>query len=142
MWSAFITRKAGKNGRFKGQFKMKTPNSIHIIADFSGCPAELLELRQQGEEILRLTIEKSGLSCVMIRSHQFEPSGYTAAALLTESHITLHTWPEHAAVQIDIFTCGSHDRARAAFSELKTLFRPLKVAEKILFRRLDSLSET
>ncbi len=120
---------------------MNTPNSIHIIADFSGCPLELLEKEQRGEEILNKTIEKSGLSCVMIRSHQFEPAGYTAAALLTESHITLHTWPEHLAVQIDIFTCGSHDRARIAFEELKFQFKPVKVAEKTFFRRLNSLSE-
>ena len=141
MWSAYTTKKVGINGRFDGQFNMNTPNSIHIIADFSGCPLELLEKEQCGEDILHKTIEKSGLSCVMIRSHQFDPAGYTAAALLTESHITLHTWPEHLAVQIDIFTCGSHDRARIAFDELKFQFKPVKVAEKTLFRRLNSLSE-
>lgn len=120
---------------------MSTPNSIHIIADFSGCPLELLEQSAQGETILRQTVETSGLSCVLIRSHQFSPTGYTAAALLTESHITLHTWPEHLAVQIDIFTCGSHDRARKAFGELKRLFTPEKVSEKILFRSLTELIE-
>ncbi len=117
------------------------PDAIHIIADFSGCRPELLERSHSGEMILHRAIETSGLSCVLIRSHQFEPSGYTAAALLTESHITLHTWPEHQAVQIDIFTCGSHDKARKAYKKLKDEFSPDHVAEKILFRRLSSLAE-
>lgn len=120
---------------------MKTPDSIHIIADFSGCPSDLLQFSSQGEEILKKTIEKSALSCVMLMSHQFAPVGYTAAALLTESHITLHTWPEFSAVQIDIFTCGSHDKARLAFSELQNIFSPTRIAEKTLFRRLSSLVE-
>lgn len=118
---------------------MSMPNSIHIIADFSGCPIELLELGEQGETILRQTVEASGLSCVLIKSHQFLPSGYTAAALLTESHISLHTWPEHGSVQIDIFTCGCHDKARLAYGKLKELFCPKHVAEKILFRNLLSI---
>jgi len=122
--------------------QMTRPDSIHIIADFSNCQPELLEQSHTGEMILQKAIETSGLSCVMIRSHQFKPSGYTAAALLTESHITLHTWPEHLAVQIDIFTCGSHDKARKAYELLKKEFKPGQIAEKIIFRRLDSLAET
>ncbi len=120
---------------------MNTIDSIHIIADFSGCRPDMLEFSQQGEKILWQTVEKSGLHCVLIKSHQFEPAGYTAAALLTESHITLHTWPEFGAVQIDIFTCGSHDRARLAFAELKELFSPAGIVEKVLYRRLNSMSE-
>lgn len=143
MSSSHTTKKAGKNGPSEAyrQTRMTRPDSIHIIADFSGCRPELLERSHIGETILQQAIETSGLSCVLIRSHQFEPSGYTAAALLTESHITLHTWPEHLAVQIDIFTCGSHDKARKAYEKLKNEFNPGKIAEKILFRRLDSLAE-
>ncbi len=117
------------------------PDSIHIIADFCGCPIELLETGITGERLLSETVAESGLSCVLIRHHQFQPCGYTAAALLTESHITLHTWPEHLSVQIDIFTCGSHDKAKKAYEVLKRLFKPGKVSEKILYRRLDQIVE-
>ena len=43
-------------------------------------------------------------------SHQFLPSGqagFTYLALLTTSHFSIHTWPEHRAAAVDIFTCGS-----------------------------------
>lgn len=117
------------------------PDSIHIIADFCDCPIELLETGVTGERLLAETVAESGLNCVLIRHHQFTPCGYTAAALLTESHITLHSWPEHFSVQIDIFTCGSHAKARKAYEVLKRLFSPGKVSEKILCRRLEEIIE-
>ncbi len=121
---------------------MEMPNSIHIIADFSGCDINLLEAGSRGEEILAKTVSESGLTCILIRYHQFEPSGYTAAALLTESHITLHTWPEFKSVQIDIFTCGSHEKARSAYETLKKIFAPEKVAEQVLLRKLTEISSS
>lgn len=116
------------------------PEAIHIIADFTGCQAELLESGVKGEEILAAAVRESELSCILIRSHQFSPSGYTAAALLEESHITLHTWPEHSSVQIDIFTCGSQERARKAYSSLKAVFKPQNIAERILHRSLNQIT--
>lgn len=120
---------------------MNRPNSIHIIADFCNCPLELLESGKVGEQILDKTVRESELNSILIRYHQFEPVGYTAAALLTESHITLHTWPEHRSVQIDIFTCGSHDKARKAYAILKEIYKPEQFSEKILFRQLDEIVE-
>lgn len=122
-----------------GSIKLPMPDSIHIIADFCDCPIELLESGKVGEQILAETVAESELSCVLIRHHQFQPCGYTAAALLTESHITLHTWPEHRSVQIDIFTCGSHEKARKAYQILKRLFKPGRLSEKVLFRRLNQI---
>lgn len=133
-------KKDGNVGHCEVCRPVSKPNSIHIIADFSGCKVELLQQGSTGESILSQVIKASDLSCVLIRYHQFEPSGYTAAALLTESHITLHTWPEHGSVQIDIFTCGSHDKARLAYAKLKELFCPKHIAEQVLFRNLQQIS--
>lgn len=113
--------------------------SIHIIADFKGCASNLLEKGKAGEEILQKTVDESGLHCVLIRYHQFEPIGYTAAALLTESHITLHTWPEYSAVQIDIFTCGEHDKARRAYGILEEVFNPQHISKETFLRNLDEI---
>jgi S-adenosylmethionine decarboxylase len=117
------------------------PNSIHIIADFSGCPLELLEYGKSGDKILEQAVQESGLNCVLIRYHQFSPVGYTAAALLTESHITLHTWPEYESVQIDIFTCGSHENAKKSYQILKRIFKPGKICEKTFYRKLNNITE-
>lgn len=135
-----ITKKDGSAGRYKVSTFMNMPDSIHIIADFSECPLEKLESGLTGEAVLAETVGKSGLNCILIKSHQFDPTGYTAAALLTESHITLHTWPEFLSVQIDIFTCGNHDKARKAYDVLKQLFAPRQISERILHRSLQQIS--
>ena len=88
-----------------------------------------LELRQQGKHLLlelyRCDSEKlndeSFLRCVLSKgaklakasvlnliSNKFEPQGVTAIALLAESHISIHTWPESNYSAVDIFTCGQH----------------------------------
>jgi S-adenosylmethionine decarboxylase len=38
--------------------------------------------------------------------HKFEPGGYTYIALLSTSHFSIHTWPEHSCAALDMFTCG------------------------------------
>ncbi|PKL41614.1 MAG: adenosylmethionine decarboxylase [Candidatus Riflebacteria bacterium HGW-Riflebacteria-1] len=119
---------------------MHKPDSIHIIADFSGCLPGTLETRSSGESALATAVKESGLNCIHINSHQFNPTGYTATALLAESHITLHTWPEFLSVQIDIFTCGDHNKARKAYAVLKQFFRPQKVAERVLHRDLKQIT--
>ncbi len=121
--------------------RQNTPNSIHIIADFSGCNTKYLSSSTEGQKILEATIQDSGLSCIAIRAHQFIPDGYTAAALLVESHISLHTWPEFKSVQIDIFTCGDHQKAEKAYESLKNSFSPTEISEKILYRNLKEIKE-
>ena len=47
-------------------------------------------------------------------THKFEPQGITAVALLSESHISIHTWPEDGSCAVDVYTCGSNARPRLA----------------------------
>ena len=48
-----------------------------------------------------------------IQSHKFQPQGVTAVALLAESHISIHTWPENGMAICDVFTCGDHTNPRS-----------------------------
>jgi len=43
-----------------------------------------------------------------LNSHKFEPQGVTVVAMLAESHISIHTWPEKGMAVCDVFTCGDH----------------------------------
>ncbi|HEY8462801.1 MAG TPA: adenosylmethionine decarboxylase [Bacillota bacterium] len=40
--------------------------------------------------------------------HKFEPQGVSGVVVISESHLTIHTWPEQAYAAVDIFTCGEH----------------------------------
>ena len=81
----------------------------HCIVELYGCPRELLNDENFVKDALR-EATSFGLATLMGEvSHKFHPHGVTALALLAESHISIHTWPEHGYAAADIFTCG--DRA-------------------------------
>ena len=81
----------------------------HCIVELYGCPRELLNDERFVKDALR-EATSFGLATLMGEvSHKFHPQGVTALALLAESHISIHTWPEHGYAAADIFTCG--DRA-------------------------------
>ena len=50
------------------------------------------------------------LNILEIRKHSFDPHGFTLLALLKESHMSFHTWPEHECVFFDLFTCSDLNR--------------------------------
>ena len=64
------------------------------------------------ESFLRCTLNKaaklSNATVLNLISNKFEPQGVTAIALLAESHISIHTWPESNYSAVDIFTCGQN----------------------------------
>ena len=69
---------------------------------------------------LRETIQISGLEAIgdpLI--HQFQPQGITCLILLAQSHLAIHTWPEHHFMAVDFFTCGPQEEGRIAYESLK-----------------------
>ena len=67
-------------------------------------------------------------------SHQFEPQGVTALALLAESHMSIHTWPENGYAAIDVFTCGRTATPEAACAFLVEQFGAARHRLKVLSR--------
>jgi S-adenosylmethionine decarboxylase len=66
----------------------------------------------------------AGATILLSHTHHFTPNGgVTGIALLSESHISIHTWPEFCFAAIDIYMCGSADVSRALES-LKDSLRP------------------
>jgi S-adenosylmethionine decarboxylase len=66
--------------------------------------------------------------------HQFHPQGVTALALLAESHISIHTWPELGYAAIDIFTCGAETQPEKGCEYLIRVFQSTSHCLKTLFR--------
>lgn len=86
----------------------------HWIVDLHGCPNGLLDDHDLVRDRLKETTERFGLTLLNIVSNKFEPQGVTAVGLLAESHMSIHTWPEHGYAAVDIFTCGSDQNLKAA----------------------------
>ena len=98
----------------------------HIIAEFFGC--EQLNAFNMLEKILVQAAHKAGATVLTIKIHQFEPEGMTGVAVLQESHISIHTWPEYGYVAVDVFTCGAHVQVEKALDVLRQFFNPKKVS--------------
>lgn len=66
------------------------------------------------EALLRRAAAAGGANVLSCHMHGFGGAGVTGVALLAESHITVHTWPERNYAAFDVFLCGSCDADRAA----------------------------
>ena len=82
--------------------------SKHLLLELYGCDFEKLN----DESFLRCTLNKASkfanATVLNLISNKFEPQGVTAIALLAESHISIHTWPESNYSAVDVFTCGQN----------------------------------
>ena len=78
---------------------------IHVLLNVYGCPQEILEDAKALERLIEEVIKGSDLSHISSHFHQFSPKGATGVVLLGESHLSIHTWPEHDSAAIDIFCC-------------------------------------
>lgn len=86
----------------------------HVLLDIS-TKSEFLTNPEKTCEILKLVAIKTGSSILFERYHKFpSTNGYTAIIGLAESHISIHTWPEHNYCAVDIFMCGKCDAEKAA----------------------------
>lgn len=81
----------------------------HLLADLY--ESDQLADADRVEAALRAAVAASGATLLDLRVHGFgEGQGVTGVALLAESHISIHTWPEHGYAAIDMFLCGRrHD---------------------------------
>lgn len=92
----------------------------HLILDCYGCPPELLDDIEKVEAVLLATAEKIKAQILKSHFHKFAPQGVSGMILIAESHLSIHTWPEHGYAAIDIFTCGNRILTHLAPPHLKT----------------------
>lgn len=88
----------------------------HALAKVHGASFESLNDFKNLERSFRDTVAHFGLQALgEPHLHQFEPQGLTGMILLSESHISIHTWPEHGSAAVDVFTCGGRDSSAIAY---------------------------
>ncbi len=84
-----------------------TKLGTHLIVDAWQAPADLLNDPERIRRALMDGIVAGEATLIDLCVHQFSPHGVTATATLAESHIAIHTWPEHGYFAADLFFCGS-----------------------------------
>jgi len=82
--------------------------SKHLLLELYRCDSEKLNDESFLRCILNRAAKLANAKVLNLISNKFEPQGVTAIALLAESHISIHTWPESNYSAVDIFTCGQN----------------------------------
>ena len=110
----------------------KTFAGTHLIADFWG--AKNLDNLELMERALREAVEKARATLLHIHLHHFTPNGgISGVAVLAESHISVHSWPEREYAAFDVFMCGDSEPEKA-IEVLKAAFEPTEVKLDTLLR--------
>lgn len=106
----------------------------HWLIELLDCKVQLLSKVKEVAAIMEEAVEVSGATKVASRFHQFEPYGVSGVIIIKESHFTIHTWPEHAYVALDIFTCGNLIDTTKAIDFLKNAFEASGVEQQLIKR--------
>ena len=106
--------------------KPLVPVGSHCILELYECPNHLLNDFEFITQALKEAVKEAKSTLLKEVTHQFEPYGITALALLAESHISVHTWPEIGYVAVDMFTCGEHAQPEKACNYLTKAFKASK----------------
>jgi S-adenosylmethionine decarboxylase proenzyme len=79
----------------------------HLLLDMVGGSFDKLNDEQYLRQATLNIVKETKMALVGIESHKLEPQGVSVVALIAESHLSIHTWPEHGSALIDVFTIGS-----------------------------------
>ncbi|QQL45678.1 adenosylmethionine decarboxylase [Sulfuriroseicoccus oceanibius] len=111
-----------------------SPVGRHILLELSGCSAALLRSEEQLECLLVEGARAGGATVVSSHFHGFEPQGVSGVVVIAESHVTIHTWPEHGYAAVDVFTCGEHLVADCVGDEVVARLRADHVKRTVVNR--------
>jgi S-adenosylmethionine decarboxylase proenzyme len=80
---------------------------IHLLIEFWSCNSKKIDDIDYLETIMSQAAEAAGATVLKTAFQGFNPQGVSGVVVIAESHLTIHTWPEHGYAAVDIFTCGS-----------------------------------
>ncbi|MBF6464030.1 adenosylmethionine decarboxylase [Nocardia beijingensis] len=107
----------------------------HVLAEFGGVDADLCDDLERLESALRESLIAAGVTICDVVHKKFEPQGVTVLALLSESHASIHTYPESGDIFVDVFTCGSIGAgASKAVELLRDALAPKDVRMQVIRR--------
>ena len=109
----------------------------HILFTLKGCSSVLID----DESYIRDVVYHASVQCnstlLALNSHKFDPQGVTCVAMLAESHISIHTWPELGMAVCDIFTCGDHTKPKEGVKYMKMMLDSKSIVSKSFTRPLE-----
>lgn len=111
----------------------------HVAVDTWGVNFDLLNNAEWLQAQMVEAAEVCGATVLSVQSKQFEPQGATVLVLLSESHISIHTYPERGFAALDCYTCGETVDPQLAIDHMISVLNPETVHAKKLIRGLGEL---
>jgi len=116
----------------------------HYIVEASGCNPKIIGSVEKVQQILVKSAEIAGAQVWSISFSKIPPYGVSGAVVISESHISTHTWPEYKYVALDIYTCGNNidpekavnyavEAFGASTSHITEITRGIEEGDKIFF---------
>lgn len=107
---------------------------VHFMAEYCGCDEKALTDIDALRKAMHDAALASGATILESVDHVFAPNGLTLVILLSESHASIHTYPEHRSCFVDLFTCGDHCSSKGFDAVLRAYLKPTDAYQKILIR--------
>jgi S-adenosylmethionine decarboxylase proenzyme len=107
---------------------------VHYIANYLQCNREALMNIDILRETIAYAIQQSGATILQQNEKIFENNGYTILFLLSESHCSVHTYPEHTSIFMDLFTCGENCSYKLFEQIMFEYLQPKSKSTNIIYR--------
>ena len=91
----------------------------HILLELFDCDAKILNSKKQVGYILRQAAKVAQAHIVGDFFHEFSPHGISGILVISESHFSIHTWPEYNFAAVDLFSCGDSLNMKGAVDYIK-----------------------
>jgi S-adenosylmethionine decarboxylase proenzyme len=112
------------------------PLGQHLLLDLFDCDAKIISSLQGVKASMLEAAERAQATVVQLVFHEFSPFGISGVVVIAESHLAIHTWPEHRYAAVDIFTCGDVLEPKVAAEYLAQLLGATQVSVVQLERGL------
>lgn len=106
----------------------------HILLELYDCDAKQISDVNAVQQIMVSAARATGATIIDVVFHTFNPQGVSGVVVIAESHLAVHTWPEHHLASIDIYTCGRHVNPWKAYPLLRKGFKARRMTAMELKR--------
>lgn len=113
----------------------------HLLVELNDCDRELLNNLDAIRDIMLTAAVGCGATILGESFHRFSPQGVSGVIIIAESHLTIHTWPEHGYAAADVFTCGTTVVPEKAVEIIIKRFAPKSHSVMQMFRGTVEMKE-
>lgn len=106
----------------------------HVAMDAWGVPFDLLNNAEELKKYMIQAAESCGASVLSVQAQKFDPQGVTVLVMLSESHLSIHTYPEKGFAALDCYTCGHTVDPQIAIDYMIEYLQPSQAFAKVLKR--------